>query len=75
MNLSFSALLGHDAFLALPHALHWDAQQLADAVPQRLFELVPFDPAQATRSANRGHAPRRASYLPAAGLPRFRVRG
>jgi hypothetical protein len=65
-------------FLAFPAQLHWSAQDLADAVPLRLFELFAFDPADAMPSANRGAAPcaRRPSYAPAAFPPSlFRVHG
>jgi hypothetical protein len=54
----------HD-FPAFPAQLHWSAQDLADAVPLRLFELFAFDPANAMPSANR--APTRSGrrgYLP-----------
>ena len=70
-------LLTNDAFVAFPETLHWNAQDIADAVPLRLFELYAFDPADARPCANR--APARAvrrSYLPPqpqAAL--FRVRG
>lgn len=69
-----------NAFLDFPERLHWDAQQLADAVPLRLFELLAFDPADARPSANLD-APRAArsrghSYLPyPAQSSLFRVRG
>lgn len=29
--------------VAFPSTLHWDARQLADAVPLRLFEAIDFD--------------------------------
>ena len=71
-------LLSNNASVAFPSQLHWNAQDIADAVPLRLFELYVFDPSQAMPSANRGTAPRtpRASYTPAA-TPHamFRVRG
>jgi hypothetical protein len=52
-------------FLAFPAQLHWSAQDLADAVPLRLFELFAFDPADAMPSANRTPARGgRRSYLP-----------
>jgi hypothetical protein len=45
--------------VAFPSTLHWDARQLADAVPPRLFEAIDFDfarrPAAATAAR---HAPR-----------------
>lgn len=73
MNLLFD-----NAFVAFPDRLHWDAQDLADAVPLRLFELYAFDPADARPSANRA-APRIAhgrSYVPMATQSTlFRVRG
>jgi len=56
-------------FLAFPAQLHWSAQDLADAVPLRLFELFAFDPADAMPSANRASArTHRRGYLPAAPL-------
>ena len=61
-----------------PFDLHWSAQDLADAVPLRLHELVGFD-AGATQAANTAEAkprapwPRRA-YATARQLPSFRVR-
>lgn len=63
-----------------PFAPHWTAQQLADAVPLRLFELFAFDAgadgADLDRSANQ--LPRRGlrgAYLRIAELPaRIRVR-
>lgn len=66
-----------NAFVAFPQQLHWNAQDLADAVPLRLFELYAFDPADAQPSANRvaaRPAPGR-SYLPAAQGSLFRVHG
>ena len=32
-----------NAFVALPHAFYWTPEQLADAVPLRLHEVVVFD--------------------------------
>jgi hypothetical protein len=56
-------------FLAFPAQLHWSAQDLADAVPLRLFELFAFDPADAMPSANRTPARTgRRGYLPSAPL-------
>ena len=63
-----------------PFAPHWTAQDLADAVPLRLFELFAFDAgadgADLDRSAN--HLPRRnwrGAYLRVGELPAFiRVR-
>ena len=70
-------LFSNNASVAFPSQLHWDAQDIADAVPLRLFELYVFDPAQAMPSANRGTALRtqRTSYTPAASHAMFRVRG
>jgi hypothetical protein len=62
---------------SFPFALHWDPQQLADAVPLRLFEALDFQAVrcgESDASANdaRGrHAP--ASYLPRTALRPFRV--
>ena len=63
-----------------PYRLHWTAQDIADAVPLRLFELFSFDAgaggADLDRSAN--HLPRRnwrGAYLRVSELPAFiRVR-
>ena len=62
-----------------PYRLHWTAQDIADAVPLRLFELFSFDAgadgADLDRSAN--HLPRRnwrGAYLRIGELPAsFRV--
>lgn len=66
------------AFPEMPGALHWDANQIADAVPRRLSELVvsliaePDPDGNGTVPARRTHH----SYLPAANGPAlFRVRG
>jgi hypothetical protein len=53
-----------------PFRLHWDSQDLADAVPLRLFELVDFAADDgAAACANAGAMPRPArrgcGYLPA----------
>ncbi len=40
-----------NAFAHFPNHLHWNAQQLADAVPLRLHELFAFDATQAPVSA------------------------
>ena len=71
-------LFSSNASVAFPSQLHWDAQDIADAVPMRLFELYVFDPSQAMPSANRSAAARapRPSYTPAAAPhAMFRVRG
>lgn len=71
-------LFSNNASVAFPSQLHWDAQDIADAVPLRLFELYVFDPSEAMPSANRGAVPRvpRTSYAPAAtSHAMFRVRG
>ena len=60
-----------------PFNLHWTSQDIADAVPLRLFELFAFDAGPggaglAGRCANQ--SPRRAwhrGYVPAAELPAF----
>ncbi len=70
------SLLSNNAFLAFPDSLHWSAQDLADAVPLRLFELYAFDPADAQPCAN--HATRPApcrSYVPATQATLFRIHG
>lgn len=50
---------------------HWNAQELADAVPLRLFELLDFD-AEPAHAANRATPPRpqwRQAFLAAPSLP------
>lgn len=71
------AVQSRQDFLAFPAQLHWSAQDLADAVPLRLFELFAFDPADAMPSANRAPASRtdRRAYLPTAQAGLFRVHG
>ncbi|MGH8080234.1 MAG: hypothetical protein ACREP7_06635 [Lysobacter sp.] len=66
---------------AYDFAPQWNAQQLTDAVPLRLHQLIDFDQvrdAGDARSANAESAPRRASrigrYLTACALPMFAVR-
>ncbi|MGO1070198.1 hypothetical protein [Lysobacter sp. CA199] len=61
-------------------APHWNAQQLTDAVPLRLHQLIDFDQvrdAGDARSANteatRRHS-RSGRYLTACALPMFAVR-
>ena len=64
-----------NAFDRFPARLHWNAQQLADAVPLRLSELLDFtvNAAPPARSPPR-HAHVAAGYLPADALaPRFRI--
>ena len=62
-----------------PDQLNWTSQDLADAVPLRLFELFAFDasPAAAAVGSCANQPPRRtwpASYLPAEPRqPLFRV--
>ena len=69
-----------NAFAHFPAALHWNAQQLADAVPLRLSQLLAFDRARDIGSvavANRNaRKPRReAGYVHAPVLhARFNVR-
>ncbi|KGM53191.1 hypothetical protein N800_06890 [Lysobacter daejeonensis GH1-9] len=56
-----------------PASLHWSAQELAAAVPLRLFELLDFDaPRDDARAANNAATPRRAlraGYACNAALP------
>lgn len=59
-----------------PFALHWTAQELADAVPLRLFELFAFDAgadgADLDRCANQlPRRRRRGGYLRPTELPAF----
>ena len=70
-------VIASDAF---PFRLHWDSQDLADAVPLRLFELVDFAAGDtAATCANAASLRRNAlrdRYLPSAALsPRFRIHG
>lgn len=66
---------------AFPFHLHWSPQQIADAVPLRLFEADLFAIGrEANASANAGSPPRSkrrvAGYLPKPALPaQFRVCG
>ena len=66
-----------NAFVALPHAIYWTPEQLADAVPLRLHEAVAFDAhdEDALLAANGLHRRARATgYLPARqSLPNFRI--
>ena len=56
-----------------PSSLHWSSQELAAAVPLRLFELLDFDVAHDdVRAANTTTVPRRAlreGYARNAALP------
>ena len=58
-----------------PFRLHWDSQDLADAVPLRLFELVDFAADGAAACANAGSMPRPArhgrGYLPVPAFAAF----
>jgi hypothetical protein len=67
-----------NAFAPFPALLHWDAQQLADAVPPRLHQLYAASATAAARipAANAARLARRAPsrpYLRGAALPRFRI--
>ncbi len=60
-------------------APHWNAQELTDAVPLRLYQLVDFDHADdhsPRASANAPHAPRRSynDRTPSRSLPIFSIR-
>ena len=69
-----------NAFDHFPTRLHWNAQQLADAVPPRLHQLFVFDAARdndgCRAAANSGwHRPRGAVYASRSAMPvRFDVR-
>ena len=67
-----------NAFVVFPKHLHWNAQQLAEAVPQRLHEMIAYEagaPATAAGAVARAQVPPRREYLPASQWPlRFRVR-
>ena len=59
---------------AFPFQLHWSSQDIADAVPLRLFELFGFDAgADIAPCANRPQPPRpwHHGYLRANDLPAF----
>ncbi len=74
-----AALNTHDA--VMPLHTHWSAQQLAEAVPLRLSQLIDFS-ADTLRACNRAsanaavlHRPHRiTTFLPAPALPLFRTR-
>ncbi|MFN3311204.1 MAG: hypothetical protein ACK40R_05770 [Thermomonas sp.] len=57
-----------NAFLSLPPSFHWNARQLADAVPRRLSQMPLFDAAPDARMA--GNDPRARPRMPAEYLPR-----
>ena len=69
-----------NAFAHFPARLHWNADQLADAVPLRLHALFPFDAAHDDSSvpaANRESRRTRRTVAYAAPRPlpaRFRIR-
>lgn len=59
------------AHRTFPFDLHWNAQELADAVPLRLFELIDFD-TDAAHAANHAAPARprwRQGFLACAALP------
>ncbi|RPE75825.1 hypothetical protein [Vulcaniibacterium tengchongense] len=59
---------------AFPFDLHWSAQDLADAVPLRLHEIVRFDAALPDAANAAAPAPRRGlrqGYLRRGELPDF----
>ena len=65
-----------NAFLPLPVHFHWNAQQLADAVPRRLSQMPLFAAARGATSGNDPCARSRqpAEYLPRSALaPAFRI--
>lgn len=58
-----------NTFPLFPPRFRWTPEQLADAVPLRLSQVVRFD-APRVRAANASrHARRSASYLPDVGSP------
>ena len=59
-----------------PSQLHWSAQELAEAVPLRLHELVAFDVGRDMDASNISQRlPQREGYLPASpASPFFRIR-
>ena len=66
-----------NAFVVFPSHLHWNAQQLAEAVPLRLHEMFAYDAgAQAAVAGNAQPAsPPRRAYAPRSPMPeRFSVR-
>lgn len=73
MNATAPDVFATDAF---PFRLHWKPQDLADAVPLRLFELCDFAvDGNAAASANAGSVLRRAhrqrGYLPTPAFAAF----
>lgn len=75
MNFLSTAFLSASAFPEMPGVLHWNADDIADAMPRRLSELYVFAPA-ARDAAPAMHAARtRRGYLPASGPGLFRIRG
>ncbi len=66
--MSAKEVLSNDGFATdgFPFGLHWDAQQLADAVPLRLHELFDFDAGRETAQACNAHrvGPPRARRVP-----------
>ena len=59
-----------NAFAHFPSRLHWNAQQLADAVPLRLSELSGFDNARDGVRAMAANQPARRRRVAAAGRAR-----
>ncbi|HEX2597097.1 MAG TPA: hypothetical protein VHL61_11615 [Luteimonas sp.] len=64
-----------NAFAVFPERLHWNPQQLTDAVPLRLHELFAFEAAAHAGAANGALPPPRRQYAPRPPMPeRFSVR-
>ncbi|MGH8085403.1 MAG: hypothetical protein ACREPV_09020 [Lysobacter sp.] len=67
-----------NTFPHLPDQFHWSAQDLANAVPRRLFEFFAFDASLSGGALGpcANQPPRRpwlGSFLPTEPSPRFRV--
>ena len=71
-------VLSAPMFPEMPFFMHWNADEIAAAVPRRLSELSMFDPDDALPCANCDASPasrRSHSYLPPTQPALFRVRG
>jgi len=75
MNFLPISFLSASAFAEMPGSLHWNADDLADAVPRRVSELYVFAPAASAAAHDLPAARARRGYLPATGPGLFRVRG
>lgn len=74
MSFLSMTFLSASTFAEMPGALHWNPDDIADAVPRRLSELYVFAPAESA-AAGVPAARARRGYLPVTGPGLFRVRG